>query len=162
MYILYVRVLYINDLSNYIYMYILRVGAFWRSITRLKWRLKCLAGIQLISNIIYTWFAFQAVYSRVARVCQHDKGGPHAFSDRWTTFLKARLNCSVPGEYPFYFNEIRKSTTFIGITFLSSYFIIIIIIKIIMMISSFFFFRLNNQICGDNYLSNVRLKFSKN
>ncbi|XP_008548489.1 semaphorin-1A isoform X2 [Microplitis demolitor] len=50
----------------------------------------------------------KAVYSRVARVCQHDKGGPHAFSDRWTTFLKARLNCSVPGEYPFYFNEIQS------------------------------------------------------
>ncbi|KAH0545685.1 hypothetical protein KQX54_002362 [Cotesia glomerata] len=53
----------------------------------------------------------KAVYSRVARVCQHDKGGPHAFSDRWTTFLKARLNCSVPGEYPFYFNEIPRSVT---------------------------------------------------
>ncbi|XP_053990442.1 semaphorin-1A-like, partial [Hylaeus volcanicus] len=50
----------------------------------------------------------KAVYSRVGRVCQHDKGGPHAFSDRWTSFLKARLNCSVPGEYPFYFNEIRE------------------------------------------------------
>ncbi|XP_044018703.1 semaphorin-1A-like [Aphidius gifuensis] len=50
----------------------------------------------------------KAVYSRVGRVCQHDKGGPHAFSDRWTSFLKARLNCSVPGEYPFYFNEIQS------------------------------------------------------
>lgn len=26
----------------------------------------------------------------------------------WTTFLKARLNCSIPGEFPFYFDEIRK------------------------------------------------------
>ena len=26
----------------------------------------------------------------------------------WTSFLKARLNCSVPGEFPFYFNEIRE------------------------------------------------------
>ncbi|XP_026671409.1 semaphorin-1A-like [Ceratina calcarata] len=51
-----------------------------------------------------------AVYSRVGRVCQHDKGGPHAFSDRWTSFLKARLNCSVPGEYPFYFNEIQSTS----------------------------------------------------
>ncbi|XP_034934112.1 semaphorin-1A-like isoform X2 [Chelonus insularis] len=50
----------------------------------------------------------KAVYSRVARVCQHDKGGPHAFNDRWTSFLKARLNCSIPGEYPFYFNEIQS------------------------------------------------------
>ncbi|PBC28684.1 Semaphorin-1A [Apis cerana cerana] len=53
----------------------------------------------------------KAVYSRVGRVCQHDKGGPHAFNDRWTSFLKARLNCSVPGEYPFYFNEIRENGT---------------------------------------------------
>lgn len=51
---------------------------------------------------------FQAVYSRVARVCKQDKGGPHQFGDRWTSFLKSRLNCSVPGDYPFYFNEIRK------------------------------------------------------
>ncbi|XP_071560925.1 semaphorin-1A isoform X1 [Temnothorax nylanderi] len=52
----------------------------------------------------------KSVYSRVGRVCQHDKGGPHAFSDRWTSFLKARLNCSVPGEYPFYFNEIQSTS----------------------------------------------------
>lgn len=50
----------------------------------------------------------KVIYSRVARVCKHDKGGPHQSRDRWTTFLKARLNCSVPGEYPFYFDEIRK------------------------------------------------------
>ncbi|XP_031787885.1 semaphorin-1A isoform X1 [Nasonia vitripennis] len=52
----------------------------------------------------------KAVYSRVARVCKHDKGGPHAFGDRWTSFLKARLNCSVPGDYPFYFNEIQSTS----------------------------------------------------
>jgi hypothetical protein len=39
----------------------------------------------------------KAVYSRVARVCKHDKEGPHQFGDRWTPFLKSRLNCSVPG-----------------------------------------------------------------
>jgi semaphorin 6 len=48
------------------------------------------------------------IYSRVARVCKDDKGGPHQSRDRWTSFLKARLNCSIPGEYPFYFDEIRK------------------------------------------------------
>ena len=26
----------------------------------------------------------------------------------WTSFFKSRLNCSIPGEFPFYFNEIRK------------------------------------------------------
>ncbi|XP_063238903.1 semaphorin-1A-like isoform X10 [Bacillus rossius redtenbacheri] len=50
------------------------------------------------------------VYSRVARVCKHDKGGPHQFGDRWTSFLKSRLNCSVPGDYPFYFNEIQSTS----------------------------------------------------
>ncbi|XP_051164916.1 semaphorin-1A-like isoform X2 [Leptopilina boulardi] len=52
----------------------------------------------------------KAIYSRVGRVCQHDKGGPHTFSDRWTSFLKARLNCSIPGDYPFYFNEIQSTS----------------------------------------------------
>ncbi|XP_021002265.1 semaphorin-1A isoform X3 [Parasteatoda tepidariorum] len=52
----------------------------------------------------------KAVYSRVARVCTKDKGGPHKFRNRWTSFLKARLNCSIPGEFPFYFNEIQSTT----------------------------------------------------
>lgn len=56
----------------------------------------------------------KAVYSRVARVCINDKGGPHTFSDRWTSFLKTRLNCSMPGEYPFYFDEIQSSTELIN------------------------------------------------
>lgn len=50
----------------------------------------------------------QAVFSRVARVCKWDKGGPHRFRNRWTSFLKTRLNCSMPGDFPFYFNEIRE------------------------------------------------------
>ncbi|KAK2718894.1 semaphorin-1A-like isoform X2 [Artemia franciscana] len=50
----------------------------------------------------------KAVYSRVARVCKKDRGGSHKFANRWTSFLKARLNCSVPGEYPFYFDEIQS------------------------------------------------------
>lgn len=49
------------------------------------------------------------VYSRVARVCKRDRGGGQArFKSLWTSFLKSRLNCSVPGEYPFYFDEIRE------------------------------------------------------
>ncbi|XP_054278176.1 semaphorin-1A-like isoform X1 [Macrosteles quadrilineatus] len=52
----------------------------------------------------------KVVYSRVARVCRKDKGGPHQFGDRWTSFLKARLNCSVPGDYPFYFDEIQGAS----------------------------------------------------
>lgn len=59
-------------------------------------------------------FPLQVVYSRVARVCKNDRGGPHRFKKRWTSFLKSRLNCSVSGEFPFYFNEIRKFVLFLG------------------------------------------------
>lgn len=27
--------------------------------------------------------------------------------EAWTTFRKARLNCSLPGEFPFYYDEIQ-------------------------------------------------------
>ncbi|XP_020291407.1 semaphorin-1A isoform X2 [Pseudomyrmex gracilis] len=56
----------------------------------------------------------KAVYSRVARVCKYDKGGPHQFRNRWTSFLKSRLNCSVTGDFPFYFNEIQSTTELIS------------------------------------------------
>ncbi|XP_050537990.1 semaphorin-1A-like isoform X2 [Daktulosphaira vitifoliae] len=50
------------------------------------------------------------VFSRVARVCKNDRGGPQQLKNRWTSYLKSRLNCSVPGEFPFYFNEIQSAT----------------------------------------------------
>lgn len=37
------------------------------------------------------------VYSRVARVCKNDVGGKRSLINRWTTFLKARLVCSIAG-----------------------------------------------------------------
>ena len=40
---------------------------------------------------------------------QSDKGGDMLFKDNWTTYLKARLNCSIPGEYPFYFDELQST-----------------------------------------------------
>jgi semaphorin 6 len=49
----------------------------------------------------------KTVFSRVARVCKNDRGGPNKSKYSWTSFLKARLNCSVPGNFPFYFNEIQ-------------------------------------------------------
>ena len=51
---------------------------------------------------------FQRVYSRVARVCKNDMGGPKRFKRTWTSYVKTRLNCSVSGEFPFYFDEIRE------------------------------------------------------
>ena len=50
----------------------------------------------------------KTVFSRVARVCKNDSGGPNKAKFSWTSFLKARLNCSVPGDYPFYFDEIQS------------------------------------------------------
>lgn len=52
----------------------------------------------------------KTVYSRVGRVCKNDKGGPHRWSNRWTSFLKSRLNCSLPGDFPFYFDEIQSTS----------------------------------------------------
>lgn len=49
----------------------------------------------------------KAVYSRIARVCKKDTGGKNILSQNWATYLKARLNCSISGEFPFYFNEIQ-------------------------------------------------------
>ncbi|ETE69573.1 hypothetical protein L345_04622, partial [Ophiophagus hannah] len=37
------------------------------------------------------------IHARVARVCKNDIGGKHSLINRWTTFLKARLICSIPG-----------------------------------------------------------------
>lgn len=51
----------------------------------------------------------KSVVSRVARVCKNDRGGKYSFSARWTSFLKSRLNCSVPGDFPFYFDEIQAT-----------------------------------------------------
>ncbi|XP_043564482.1 sema domain, immunoglobulin domain (Ig), short basic domain, secreted, (semaphorin) 3H isoform X1 [Chiloscyllium plagiosum] len=39
----------------------------------------------------------KVIYSRVARVCKNDIGGQRSLVNKWSTFLKARLVCSVPG-----------------------------------------------------------------
>ncbi|XP_071496291.1 semaphorin-5A-like [Diadema antillarum] len=51
----------------------------------------------------------QIIYSRVARVCKSDTGGHFLLEENWTTFRKARLNCSIPGQIPFSFNEIEST-----------------------------------------------------
>ncbi|NWH69008.1 SEM3G protein, partial [Geococcyx californianus] len=38
-----------------------------------------------------------AIVSRVARVCVNDAGGQRVLVNKWSTFNKARLVCSVPG-----------------------------------------------------------------
>ncbi|NXK01108.1 SEM6B protein, partial [Corythaixoides concolor] len=53
----------------------------------------------------------KVVVSRVARVCKNDMGGSQRVLEKqWTSFLKARLNCSVPGDSHFYFNVIQAVT----------------------------------------------------
>ncbi|XP_020785624.1 semaphorin-3F-like [Boleophthalmus pectinirostris] len=42
--------------------------------------------------------ASPSVLARVGRVCLNDEGGQKSLVNRWTTFLKARLICSVIGE----------------------------------------------------------------
>ncbi|XP_030139359.4 semaphorin-3D [Taeniopygia guttata] len=37
------------------------------------------------------------IHARVARVCKNDVGGKRSLINRWSTFLKARLVCSIPG-----------------------------------------------------------------
>ncbi|XP_053103440.1 semaphorin-5A isoform X1 [Hemicordylus capensis] len=68
-------------------------------------------------NFIYYFFRENAVehdcgkivFSRAARVCKNDIGGRFLLEDTWTTFMKARLNCSRPGEIPFYYNELQST-----------------------------------------------------
>uniref|UniRef100_A0A8R1XR35 Sema domain-containing protein n=1 Tax=Onchocerca volvulus TaxID=6282 RepID=A0A8R1XR35_ONCVO len=69
------------------------------------------------NEYVYIWFREQAteqetcndgaVYSRIARLCRSDYGGPRPYSNEWTSFVKARLNCSIPGHYPFYFDQME-------------------------------------------------------
>uniref|UniRef100_A0A672FPH0 Sema domain-containing protein n=1 Tax=Salarias fasciatus TaxID=181472 RepID=A0A672FPH0_SALFA len=54
----------------------------------------------------------KVVFSRVARVCKNDNGGsPRVLERYWTSFLKARLNCSVPGDSFFYFDVLQSLTS---------------------------------------------------
>ncbi|XP_059422557.1 semaphorin-4G-like [Carassius carassius] len=45
--------------------------------------------------------------ARVARVCKRDRGGLLTLQKKWTSFLKARLVCSLP-DYEFHFNMLRS------------------------------------------------------
>uniref|UniRef100_A0A914Y2M4 Sema domain-containing protein n=1 Tax=Panagrolaimus superbus TaxID=310955 RepID=A0A914Y2M4_9BILA len=66
-------------------------------------------------DFYYVWFRERAsesseeqIFSRVGRVCRNDNGGPSTTQDRWSSFLKARLNCSIAADVPFYFNELQS------------------------------------------------------
>ncbi|XP_018418607.1 PREDICTED: semaphorin-6A isoform X2 [Nanorana parkeri] len=58
----------------------------------------------------------KVVFPRVAQVCKNDVGGSQRVLEKqWTSFLKARLNCSVPGDSHFYFNILQAVTDVIHI-----------------------------------------------
>uniref|UniRef100_A0A672MFG0 Sema domain-containing protein n=1 Tax=Sinocyclocheilus grahami TaxID=75366 RepID=A0A672MFG0_SINGR len=57
------------------------------------------------------------VFPRVARVCKNDRGGSQRVLEKqWTSFLKTRLNCSIPGDSHFYFNILQAVTDVIHIS----------------------------------------------
>ncbi|XP_061675465.1 sema domain, transmembrane domain (TM), and cytoplasmic domain, (semaphorin) 6E isoform X2 [Syngnathoides biaculeatus] len=76
-------------------------------------------------NFVYFFFSEIAVeytslgkvvFSRVGRVCKNDNGGsPRVLERYWTSFLKARLNCSVPGDSFFYFDVLQSLTNVLQI-----------------------------------------------
>ncbi|XP_053125811.1 semaphorin-4C-like [Hemicordylus capensis] len=53
----------------------------------------------------YDW-EMEQVVARVARVCKGDLGGARLLQKKWTTFLKARLVCSLPKEFV-HFNRLQ-------------------------------------------------------
>ncbi|KFD58185.1 hypothetical protein M513_00948 [Trichuris suis] len=68
-------------------------------------------------DFVYFWFrevsyekpgSGKTMYARVARVCRNDRGTKKR--DNWTSFVKARLNCSSPGEFPHYFDELVSTS----------------------------------------------------
>ncbi|CAB4053940.1 SEMA5 [Lepeophtheirus salmonis] len=50
----------------------------------------------------------KSMYSRIARICKNDQGQSRVYKFI-STFLKARLNCSMGGDVPFYFNQIQSA-----------------------------------------------------
>uniref|UniRef100_A0A671YSX1 Sema domain, immunoglobulin domain (Ig), short basic domain, secreted, (semaphorin) 3B n=1 Tax=Sparus aurata TaxID=8175 RepID=A0A671YSX1_SPAAU len=51
----------------------------------------------------------KSTYSRIGQLCRNDMGGQRSLVNKWTTFLKTRLICSVPGAdgSDTYFDELR-------------------------------------------------------
>ncbi|XP_073674778.1 semaphorin-6A-like isoform X2 [Garra rufa] len=59
----------------------------------------------------------KVMFPRVARVCKNDRGGSQRVLEKqWTSFLKTRLNCSIPGDSHFYFNILQSVTDVIHIS----------------------------------------------
>ncbi|KAF3860197.1 hypothetical protein F7725_000452 [Dissostichus mawsoni] len=50
-----------------------------------------------------------AIHTRIGRVCANDVGGQRVLVNKWSTFVKARLVCSVPGPHGIdtHFNQLE-------------------------------------------------------
>ncbi|XP_040583936.1 semaphorin-5A [Lepeophtheirus salmonis] len=73
--------------------------------------------VSVFETDAYVYFIFREVavedygksmYSRIARICKNDQGQSRVYKFI-STFLKARLNCSMGGDVPFYFNQIQSA-----------------------------------------------------
>ncbi|GLD45817.1 sema domain, immunoglobulin domain (Ig), short basic domain, secreted, (semaphorin) 3bl isoform X1, partial [Lates japonicus] len=53
-----------------------------------------------------------AIHTRLGRVCANDVGGQRVLVNKWSTFIKARLICSVPGPHGIdtHFNQLDWSS----------------------------------------------------
>ncbi|XP_067885983.1 semaphorin-6A isoform X3 [Heterodontus francisci] len=83
--------------------------------------------VQAVDYDDYIYFFFREIaveyntmgkvlFPRVARVCKNDMGGSQRVLEKqWTSFVKARLNCSVPGDSHFYFNILQSVTDVVHI-----------------------------------------------
>ncbi|KAA8590189.1 hypothetical protein FQN60_014123 [Etheostoma spectabile] len=56
--------------------------------------------------------AGKATHARIGQLCKNDLGGHRSLVNKWTTFLKARLICSVPGSNGIdtHFDELHMGT----------------------------------------------------
>ncbi|KAJ6651494.1 hypothetical protein lerEdw1_020909 [Lerista edwardsae] len=68
-------------------------------------------------EISVEYLGVEKVYvSRVGRVCKNDKGGNMAVLDKhWTSFMKARLACTIEGDSPFHFNILQSVTDIVTV-----------------------------------------------
>ena len=60
---------------------------------------------------VETEFIESKLYSRVGKFCKKDTGGDSLLRNKWTSYQKARLNCSLSGAFPSYFDVIQDVAT---------------------------------------------------
>ncbi|KAK7892174.1 hypothetical protein WMY93_024137 [Mugilogobius chulae] len=70
----------------------------------------------------WTESTLEATYARIGQLCKNDLGGHRSLVNKWTTFLKARLICSVPGSNGIdtHFDELRSKSPIIYAVFTTS------------------------------------------